>query len=106
MLSPTIWPTPLHAWPSYSSTVPLAVALYVTYAIIEPVGHGRFRYRSANVWPTRTVLPEGGSIDGPPHFELEYTLRPGTWFVVTLSPATPTSVVQWTGSSENRVVSL
>src|SRR5206468_6259682 len=33
-------------------------------------------------------------------------LSPGRWFVVTLSPATPTSVVQWTGSRENRVASF
>src|SRR2546425_3827508 len=33
-------------------------------------------------------------------------LSPGRWLVVTLPPATPTSVVQWTGSRENRVASF
>src|SRR5438034_1464738 len=41
-----------------------------------------------------------------PHSEFGNTLRPGRWFVVTLSPATPTSVVQCTGSRENRVASF
>src|SRR2546422_3477844 len=43
---------------------------------------------------------------GGPHSEFGNTLRPGRWFAVTLSPSTPTSVVQWTGSRENRVVSF
>src|SRR5437867_3469264 len=44
-LSPVIVPTRVHVSPLdvFSSTLPPDSALYVTYPIIEPVGHGRFR---------------------------------------------------------------